>query len=319
MNPNYPGARIILEVCTQAQREESLLFISDDSSQDIAAIMWEASADFPNRVAIRMSDRKMHGDEPPAEVAAAMEKADVIISTTKFSMFHTNARRNSAKYGARFVNMADYVPEMFQHGGLFVDFAAQEALLDRIAERFVGEDICITSAAGTEIHAKMGGRLPSHQYGRSIVKGAVSAPPNIETAVGPIEDTAWGTVVIDGSIPFPGLGVLRHPITLRLEKGRIVEISGGTEAEKLREVLTSLHDDQVYRLGEIGIGLNNMAVLCNRMLEDEGCMGTVHFGFGSNTSFGGNIVSNNHLDMVFRDPTLMVDGTTILKDGISTV
>ncbi len=52
-----------------------------------------------------------------------------------------------------------------------------------------------------------------------------------------------------------------------------------------------------------------------RVLEDEGCMGTTHLGFGSNLSFGGVVDSPNHLDLVFRDPTVTVDGRTILQGG----
>ena len=68
-------------------------------------------------------------------------------------------------------------------------------------------------------------------------------------------------------------------------------------------------------MGEIGIGLNPMCSLNGRMLEDEGCMGTVHFGFGNNITFFGTIESKIHLDMVFVAPTVTVDGTIILESG----
>jgi len=309
------AARILLSVCANAKPDEKLLFVTDDTSREIAALMWEASREYPNRAMAAMTDRRMHGAEPPATVAAAMAQADVIFGITKYSMFHSDARRNAVKNGARFANMADYSLEMMEEGGLFADFIAQGRLCDRVSDAIVGERVRITSGAGTDISASIAGSVPLRQYGRSLVPGSSSSPPDIETAICAIEGTANGTAVIDGSIPLPGLGVLQSPIALRIEKGRIVDISGGTEADALRKALHAMADDSVYSIGEIGIALNPEARLRGRMLEDEGVMGTIHFGFGSNISFGGSIASNNHIDMIFRDPTLLVDGRAIMKEG----
>ena len=69
-------------------------------------------------------------------------------------------------------------------------------------------------------------------------------------------------------------------------------------------------------LGEIGFGLNPKAKLTGHMLEDEGCLGTVHFGFGSNTALGGMNQVPFHLDMIVRNLTVSVDDQLILKQGI---
>ena len=91
--------------------------------------MWDAVREFPNRSLVMMSARSMHGEEPPLSVSGAMTKADVIFGVTKFSLFHTNARREAVKNGARFANMADY-----SLGGLFVDFIEQGKLCDRLSD-----------------------------------------------------------------------------------------------------------------------------------------------------------------------------------------
>ncbi len=51
------------------------------------------------------------------------------------------------------------------------------------------------------------------------------------------------------------------------------------------------------------------------MLTDEGAAGTMHFGFGSNATVGGENDVQFHLDFVFRDATLLVDGNTLIRDG----
>jgi len=264
-----------------------VLFVTDDTSRKIADVMWDAAREFPNRSLVMMSDRSMHGEEPPLSVSGAMTKADVIFGVTKFSLFHTNARREAVKNGARFANMADYSLDMFESGGLFVDFIEQGKLCDRLSDVLEGKVAHVTTKAGTDIKFSVEGRSALRQYGHSLNPGASSSPPDIETALGPIEGTAEGKVVINGCIPHPALDVLSAPITLILEVGRIVAINGNNEADILRSTLADMMDDCVYSIAEMGIGLNNNATLRNRMLEDEGVMGTMHFGFGSNISFGG--------------------------------
>mgnify|MGYP000954416080 CR=1 FL=1 len=309
------GADVLLTTCSNAKPNENILFVADDTSFEIAQFLWDHSAQYPNRVMTRMTDRKMHGDEPPATVAAAMLNADVILGCTKFSMFHTAARRNAVNNGARFVNMADYKLSMMTEGGLFVDFIEQGARMDRLADVSEGETMHITTKAGTDITFSIAGRKAVRQYGRSIKPGQSSSPPDIETALGPVEGTANGVVVIDGAIPFPGLGVLDEKITLKIRDGRITEIFGGKRADYLRKAMKDLHDDKIYCVAEIGIGFNDHSTLCNSMLEDEGVMGTLHFGFGNSLSFGGSIDSPNHLDMIFKDATMWVDGRMLIEDG----
>ena len=311
----FSAPDVLLRVCADAKSHEKILFVTDDTSHEVAEIMWEASKDYPNRALVWMTDRKMHGDEPPATVAAAMFEADVIFGCTKFSMFHTAARRNAVANGARFCNMADYSKEMMEKGGLQADFVAQGAWMDRVSDAIEGDQIRITTALGTDLTASVSGRKAVRQYGRSLTPGASSSPPDIETALGPIEGTMNGTFVVDGSIPYPGLGVIQEPITIQIKDGNIVSISGGKEAAFLEEAMKSLNDPDVYSVAEIGFGFNNCSVLSNRMLEDEGVMGTMHLCFGNSLSFGGTMSGNNHLDMVFQNPSVWVDGRQIMELG----
>ncbi len=306
---------VLLHVCTNAQPHEKILFVTDDTSHEIAEIMWEAAKNYPNRAMVRMTDRKMHGDEPPETVAGAMFHADVIFGCTKFSLFHTAARRNAVANGARFANMADYSVEMMEHGGLQADFVAQGAWMDRVSDVIEGEEIRITTALGTDLTASIKGRKAVRQYGRSLNPGASSSPPDIETALGPVEGTMNGVFVVDGSIPYPGLGVLSETITLQIQDGNIVSFSGGERAQFLKKAMEDFQDPDVYSVAEIGFGFNNCSTLSNRMLEDEGVMGTLHLGFGNSLSFGGTNASNNHLDMVFCRPSVWVDGRQIMEAG----
>lgn len=315
MNSKFKACEVLLTVCSNCKKGEKILFVTDPDSYEVASKMWEAAKEFPNKSLIMMDKRTMHGQDPNDMVAVAMMEADVIFGITSFSLFHSNARKNAVRKGSRFVNMVDYSMEMLEKGGLYVDFIEQGKICSKMAELIIGDEIRITSEKGTNIVAKITGRPPVPQYGRSLEKGSASSPPDIECAIGAIEGTANGVVYIDGSIPHPELGLIVDDIKLTIAESKIVDISGGEQAKILARILKDFNDPNVYYVGEIGLGLNPMCELTGRMLEDEGTMGTLHFGIGNSTSFHGTIESPYHLDLVFRKPTVTVDGNLLLDNG----
>lgn len=315
----YKACTTLLEVCAKCGRDEKILIVTDPDSLHIAQALWDAAEDYPNRSMIMMPTQTMHGQEPTALVAAAMLEADVIFRPTTFSISSTEAKRNACKKGARDLNCSDYDLRMLESGGLYADFEGLGPLMDKMAAAYRGDEIRITSPLGTDITANITGRVNLPQYGRSIVPGQSSSPPDIECAIGANAGTVNGVVYIDGSVPHPRLGLITEPIRIEIRESRVTDISGGRQAEVLREVLEDFRDPKVYHVGEIGIGMNPACGLTGRMLEDEGCYGTVHFGFGDDRGFGGTNSCPAHLDLVFRAPTLSVDGRVLLDNGELTV
>lgn len=313
---NNQAAKVLLTTCSECKPEEKILFVTDPTSYEVAKIMWEATEAYPNRTLVMMNERTMHGEDPTDSVAAAMGAADVIFGCTKFSLFHSQARKDAVANGARFVNMADYSVDMMHGGGLYADFAEARETCARIAAVEDGaKTLEITCENGSHFTCSIEGRKPFPQYGRSIEKGVSSSPPDVECATCAVEGTGYGVVYIDGSIPHPRLGLIHDEIKLTIEGSKIVKIEGGEQAEIFADVMKSFNDENVYNVGEIGIGLNPMCQLNGRMLEDEGCGGTVHFGCGDNAGFGGNVSCPVHIDLIFKNPTLKVDDTLVLECG----
>lgn len=310
------AAEVLLEVCGECKKDEKILIVTDASSMEVAKAFYEAASAYPNRNMIVIEETGMHGADPNPQACDAMMNADIIYGCTKFSLFHAPARRAAAEKGTRFVNMVDYNPKMLVSGGLFSDFYQLGETCLKIAEVLDGKETCsITTDRGTNLTCSIKGRKPNPQIGRSPKSGMVSSPPDVECATCAVEGTANGVIFIDGSIPFPGLGLIRDAIKLTVEKSRIVKIEGDEQAETLKKILRDLDDPNAYVIGEIGLGLNPGCSLSGSMLEDEGCGGTIHFACGDNRSFGGNTACKLHLDMVMKAPTMIVDGVEILNKG----
>jgi leucyl aminopeptidase (aminopeptidase T) len=316
MKNKYEACNVLLTTCSDCKIDENILIVTDPTSFEVAKIMWDAMEEYTNKSIVMMDERTMHGQDPNKVTAGAMAKADVIFGCTKFSLFHSQARRDAVAGGARFINMVDYSVEMMKKGGLYCDFESIRKICTKVAKKLEGGKICrITTASGSDFTCSIADRAPNPQYARSLEAGASSSPPDVECATCAVEGTGEGVVYIDGSIPHPELGLITDEIKLTIKKGLIVDISGGEQAQKLKRIMKEFNDPNVYNVGEIGLGLNTMCELNGRMLEDEGCGGTVHFGCGDNRGFGGIVASEYHLDMVFRSPTLTVDRKVILDEG----
>lgn len=309
------GCEVLLFKCAGAEKGEKVLVITDDSSLEIGQLMYACASNFTDTTLICMGDRSTHGAAPTDAVSAAMAASDIIFSATKFSLYNTSARINACKAGARFVNMADYSVKMLEEGCLFVDFEKTRELVDATAAKIVGKNCTITTPTGTYLTASIAGRKAVCGYGLANKPGMAASPPDIETAVGPTDNSAEGILVIDGSIPLPDLGIIREPITLKVANGFITSITGGEEAKLLEKSLRNMNDGRVFLVAEIGFGMNAGASISGRMLEDEGVFGTLHIGIGNNLSYGGDNATPIHIDLIMKKPTYIVDGKTIYQDG----
>ena len=97
-------------------------------------------------------------------------------------------------------------------------------------------------------------------------------------------------------------------------------LTGGRQADKLAEILAAYKDPQMYMVAEFGIGLNPCAKLTGcSYLADESALGTVHFGFGTNLSQGGNRNAAAHFDAIIISPSIEIDGARVMKDGAFTI
>lgn len=258
-----------------------------------------------------------HGVEPPAAVGEKMLAADLTISLCQNSLAHSHARRASAASG-RFLSLPQYSLDLLSDPSIMVDYEAQAATVRRFADAFTnGSEIRVKTRSGTDLTMRVDGRVGNYCPGFVRKAGDLGSPPDIEANISPIETSAEGIAVIDGSIACPELGLLKAPVTLLLKNGRVVEVDSALN--EYVEVLTQMFGPPASRrrvLAECGVGLNPKARLRGVMLVDEGTLGCVHFGFGANHAVGGCNEIDFHLDFVMRDASLWVDGVSMLRDGV---
>ena len=310
------GARTIVEVCAGVKPNEQVLIITEPKMLTIAeSLLVAVTAAGAEPTMALITPRSSDGQEPPDSIAAAMKESDAFISAVYTSITHTKAVRNAVDAGSRGIMLTQFHDEMLIEGGVHADFKAIEPLCRKVANALEGaNEIRLTTPHGTDLTLSATGRRANAMP--CMVKPGEFAPvPTVEANVSPLEGSAHGVIVANASIPYIGIGLLDEPVTVNVEKGMIISISGGKQATMLAENLESKNDPLVYNIAEIGVGLNPNCKFIGSMLEDEGVFGSVHIGIGTNITLGGNVKAACHYDLIMTEPTVIADGKIILQNG----
>ena len=310
------GARKVVETCAGVKPGESVLIITDTRRPySVAESLAAVARALKSHVSVMvMSPLKMPGEEPDKIVAGAMNRADVIFTPTTMTLGHTAALAKALKSGARCLVLTECTEQTLSSGGIEADFVGLRPLVDCVAERFnKARKVHITAPGGTEVWLDITGRKAATCSGICHNSGQMIGIPDLEVYVAPREDRTEGTIVVDGAMT--GIGLIKNPVRIEVEKGRVRSIRGAKEADTLNALLDKTGDSACQVIAEFAIGLNPKAKLRGRIIEDEGVYGTGHFALGNNSGFGGMNKAPIHFDMVYLAPTVIFDDKVFMKQG----
>jgi leucyl aminopeptidase (aminopeptidase T) len=294
---------------------ESLLVIYDETTLRIGESLFEAGSELGARAAaLRIRRMGKSGEEPFPVVAQAMAGSDVVIAATAASLTHTQAKKNACLAGARIATMPGITEDMFFQGPITADYREVEELTKRVTSFLDPAKTAELRSGGPSgpsvLRMSLEGRKGLVSGGVYRNRGESGNLPSGESYIAPVEGSAEGEVVIDGS--FVGIGILSSPLKLTFEKGLMVKAEG-PDAERLETLLGD--NPKARNLAELGIGTNNKARVTGVILEDEKIYGTVHIALGSNDTFGGTVAAGIHVDGIITRPELLIDGKAIVGGG----
>lgn len=308
------AAQIALVDCMAVKKGESVLIITDEPATKIGYALWNAAKDLGALpIFAEIPTPESNGEEPPQAIADIMKLVDVILIPTSKSLSHTDSRREASKAGVRIATLPGITEDMMVRT-LNADYKEIAKKSDKLAEIISkAKNIRITTEKGTDINLAVDGREGHSDTGLNHKSGDFSNLPAGEAYVAPMEGLSEGFIVFDGSMA--GVGKLRDEvINVKVEKGYATEITGGSAGEKLYSIMEPF-GKLAFNLAELGIGTHDKAQITGEVLEDEKVIGTVHIAFGDNKSMGGTIRVASHLDGVIIEPTVSVDGKTIMEKG----
>lgn len=210
--------------------------------------------------------------------------------------------------------MPTITPAMFRTGAITADYSLVSELCEKMGALMdKASNVRIASKKGTDITMSIQGRLVERDIGLLFKPGECGNLPAGEVYTAPVEGSAEGTLVFDGSIA--SIGLLKKPVTVTVRNGFATQITGGPEATKFDAMLGAVQKREAYNIAELGVGCNPKGRLIGIILEDEKIYGTVHVALGDNSTFGGNVQAGIHLDGIMLKPTMFLDDKVVIKDG----
>ena len=298
--------------CLAVGSDDDVLVLCNDEQLPIADAISEVAKGKARSVRVLAFPRSSrHGEEPPADVAAAMKSVTVIFAPTTFSLSHTAARLAATEAGVRIATMPGITEEVFRRT-LSVDYRELKRAGLLLAAQLSAASQCrVTSPGGTDLTLDLTDREGISDDGDIGMVGSFGNLPAGEAFISPIETSGEGKIVFDGALG--GFGLLDEPFMATLAGGRMVSATGRA-GEWLYSTLDS-GGEHGRSIAELGIGTNPAARLTGNILEDEKAMGTIHLAFGTSAGIGGVNRSTVHIDGLVLRPSVWLDGRALMEDG----
>ncbi len=302
----------LIRDCLDLSPSEEMLVICNPGTEELGALLRiNAQGEGAEATLAVISERDSHAAEPPRAVAAAMLAVDIVVAPTIQSISHTEARRAATEAGVRVASMPGVTGEMLARV-MAADLRELRKRGTAVGRALgAGSEARVTCANGSDLRLGLEDRTAIVDAGALDMRGAFGNIPCGEAFIAPVEGTAEGKLVVDGSIA--AIGEVAEPVELTVRDGHLVEATG-PEGERLLGLLGE-HGSDGANVAELGIGTNECAELTGNILEDEKILGSAHVAFGASAAIGGTVQVPVHLDCVVMKPTVEVDGTPIVEAG----
>ncbi len=311
------AAHTALGQCLAVQAGEKLLIVSNPEYQRICEALYNEGVKLGADTALVYYPKgEINGEEPPPLIANAMLKSDVVVAPTVASITHTSARRKACKAGARVATMPGISEDFFVRG-LSANHDELIAITKDVFQLLDKAQIArVTSPSGTDLTLDIRNKARVSD-GDLRARGAFSNLPTGESELAP--KTARGVLVADRCAHY-----ITEPTELEINKGYITKYEGHASGRRFKRLIEQCCKMEGNRnasfVAEFAIGTNKKAKLSGIILEEEKKFGTCHIAFGDNTSYsGGRNASTLHIDTIVLNPTIMLDGRTVMKNGKLTI
>jgi len=250
--------------------------------------------------------------DPPAPVAAGLPRSDIWIDFAVAYHLYSPAYHAAVAAGCIYVCLTGMDADMMVRTIGRVPYRTLREMADRLYRLSQAADVIrVTAPSGTDLTMRVD-KAGDPFWEPPPETGGYPQMLGGQSGFMAVRESFEGVLVFDGALwPPAELGVLRHPVRLTIEGGRIVRIEGGHEAQVFRRWLESFGHPAMFQMDHACYGFNpGVTRPSGRILEDERIFGCMQFGIGP-SDWG----APSHTDGVVLNPTVYLDGVPIEEEG----
>lgn len=252
---------------------------------------------------------------PERSVTDVWKRADMVVDLTSYPHAYFDILAEALKAGTRILRVLDS-EDILRRLFPSPEVRARSEAGARILQH--GRKMRLQSEAGTDMVVDTTGRHADALYSVSDVPGRWDIWPCGLVVTTCVEDAAEGTLVLDRGDHMKVLDLyVREPVRMQVRDGRIVEIDGGLEAQRLQRWFEEFSDPNVYIIAHIGWGCEKRARWNTLGQDPEVYYGNMQIAFGSNYGhfLDGRNRAKGHIDFPCLNHSIWVDAIQIMERG----
>jgi 2,5-dihydroxypyridine 5,6-dioxygenase len=257
----------------------------------------------------------VHPAAPEKAVVDAWKRADLILDMSSGQHAYGHIMREALDAGGRILRMIveeDTIRRLYPTQELRERVEAGQEIMEN------GSTMRITSPGGTDLTLYKEGRAANGIYSVADKPGRWDIWPAGMVCCAPHEDKGDGLLVLDvGDMMLVLRTYVRDKVFMEIEDGSIKKISGGFEAELLREWFGRFKDPNAYKVAHVGWGCERRADWMKPGQDNECYYANMQIAFGANVGIfpGAQTISRAHHDFPCRNNAYWVDELQIMEDG----
>lgn len=256
---------------------------------------------------------------PVNALSAALKESDAWVEFNNEWLLYSTPYEIATKgnKNLRYLCLVGMNPDMMTRCLGRVDYPNLKVFQERITDMTKkAKHMKLTTPAGTNVEFDNDPARPmicevgyADTPGSHMLSGQIGWAPKFETIN--------GTIAFDGSI-VPPIGLVKEPVKLHVEKGKIVKLEGGKDAVDYEAWLRSFNDPKMFSMAHVCYGFNPGAKLTGNILEDERVWGCTEWGIGyvgPMLAPPEGIPAPSHSDGICLNTSVWLDDAQLLDKG----